>query len=62
MSRGRWALSLLAFSIGGQVAIAGLGGLDGAASGWAGGLVVGLFLGAAQWWALRSRGSAPAGS
>jgi hypothetical protein len=53
---GRWLLTFLAFPVGGELAIALLGSLDGPGRAALGGLIVGAVLGGAQWLALRGAG------
>jgi hypothetical protein len=52
----RWLPTFLAFPLGGLIAMETVGRLHDPASAAAGGLLVGAVVGAAQWWALRSRG------
>src|SRR5689334_19877487 len=51
-----WLPTFLAFPIGGLIAIETVGARDAALPGLAGGLIVGLVLGVAQWLVLRGHG------
>ena len=52
----RWLPTFLGFPLGGFLALATVGSLDGPVSAAAGGLLAGAVIGAGQWLALRSRG------
>jgi hypothetical protein len=50
----RWLPTFLAFPIGGYLAVHTVGSVDGPLTAFAGGLVAGAIIGAAQWFALRT--------
>jgi hypothetical protein len=56
MTLKRWLPTFLAFPIGGYLAFATVGSVDGPLTAAAGGLLAGAVIGAGQWLALRSRG------
>jgi hypothetical protein len=55
----RWLPTVIAFPIGGELAILTVGSLDGPLTAALGGLLAGAVIGAIQWLALRSRGIGP---
>jgi hypothetical protein len=56
MTLKRWLPTFLAFPIGGWIAVAAVGSVDGPATAAAGGLLAGAVIGIGQWLALRSHG------
>jgi hypothetical protein len=52
----RWLPTVVAFPVGGELAILAVGSLDGPLAAAIGGAIAGSVIGAAQWLALRSRG------